>query len=209
MLKRIISTVIIAAGVLFYGAFPFPASAESQDPAQSVAMLQQGIDTNDMVLVEKYLDIDTVIEKGVESVVVDENVLREAAKYPAINMALALGPATGNEILRSILGAEAREYVRHGVTSGAFAGKPAADAPAYRGLFGKAFKGGDKDKRTFGKASVTKTAGDTAYVKTSLTGGRKKKTYPLDLVVRKQKGLWRITEISNVAELFGGGKKGN
>lgn len=207
MLKRVVSAAIIAAGILLCASFPFQALAE-QGPGESVAMLQKGIDTNDMALVEKYLDIDTVIEKGVESIVVDENVLREAANYPAINMALALGPATGNEILRSILGAEAREYVRHGVVSGAFSGKPVAGAPVYKGIFGKAFKGGDKDKRTFGKAAVTKTAGDTAYVKTSLTDGRKKKTYPVDLVMRKQKGVWRITEVSNTAELFGGGNKG-
>jgi hypothetical protein len=204
MLKQAVFTIAIAVGVLFASGV----SAAGEGPAESVAMLQKGIDTNDMALVEKYLDVNTAIEKGVESITMDEHVLREAANYPAINMALALEPATGNEILRNILCAEAREYLRYGVVSGAFADSPKEGASPYKGLFGKAFKGGKKDKRTFGNATVTKTTGDTAYVKTSLTDGRKKRKYPLDLVVRKQKDVWRITEVSNVAELFGGGKKG-
>lgn len=210
MLKRIVFWAAFAANVFLCVSPVFGANAKTggaQGPAESVTMLQKAIDTSDMLLVEKYLDIDTMLEKGVESIIVDEDVLREAAKYPAINMALALGPNVGNEVLRTLLGAEAREYIRHGVASGAFAGTPRADAPPYRGMFGKAFRGGEKDKRTFGKATVTKKSGDTAYVKTSLSGGRKNKIIPLELVARKQKGVWRIVEVANAAQLFGGGGK--
>lgn len=206
MLKRMFFIAVFAANVFLCGAPAFAAEA-NEGPAESVDMLQKAIDTNDMPLVEKYLDLDAVLEKGVESIIVDEDVLRDAAKYPAINMALALGPNVGNEILRTLLGAETREYIRHGVVSGAFAGKPVSSAPPYNGMFAKAFKGGEKDKRTFGIASVTKSMGDTAYVKTSITGGRKNKTLPLDLVVRKQNGVWRIVEVANAAQLFGGGKQ--
>lgn len=206
MLKRMMFTAVFAASLLLCGAPAFVAEAK-EDPAASVGMLQKAIETNDMPLVEKYLDIDAVLEKGVESVVINDDVLREAEKYPAINMALALGANMGNDVLLTLLGAEAHEYVRHGVVSGAFAGKPASGAPPYRGMFAKAFKGGDKDKRTFGIASVTKSTGDTAHVKTTLVGGRKNKTVPLDLVVRKQNGVWRIVEVANAAQLFGVGKK--
>ncbi|CAK7001809.1 MAG: hypothetical protein DELT_00060 [Desulfovibrio sp.] len=205
MLKRILAL----AAFLFMCALPaFTASAAPAvtGPAETIAMLQKAIDTNDIALAEKYLDIDAVLAKGVENIAVDETLLRES-NHPAINMALALGPHAGSEILRTLLAAEAREYLRHGVVSGAFAGNPKADAPPYKGIFPKAFRGGDKDKRSFGKTTVTKTTGDTAYLKASIIQGRKNKTLPLELVARKQDGVWRIVEVANAAELVGGGKR--
>lgn len=199
MLRRFFIVAALAAS-LFCGAAS--AAGQSGDPAGSVAMLQKAIDTNDMALAEQYMDIDGVIAKGIESVIVDENIMREGAKHPAINMALALGPKTGNEILRALLSSEAREYVRHGIVSGAFAGNPRADAPPYRGIFPKAFRGGDKDKRSFGAASVTMRSGDTAHVRTTLVEGRKNAVHPLDLVMQKRDGVWRVVEVANTAALF-------
>lgn len=207
MLKKVVCLLAVAACLPFTASFSF-AAAQTKGPAESVNMLREAVAANDFALAEKYADIDAIIKKGVERVIVDEKILREASKNPAVDMALALGPGAGNEVLRALLAAEAREYIRHGIVSGAFAGKPRPDVPAYGGLFPEAFRGGDNDRVTFGNATTTRITGDTAHVKTSLTRGRNARVYPLELVVRKREGIWRIEEVSNAAELFGGGKKG-
>ena len=178
-------------------------AANSSGPAQTVAMIQKGLDTADLGLVERYLDIDAVAGKAASVAVTDENTLREAGKEPAAAVLIALGAATGaNEAVRDMLAAEAKAYARHGVSSGAFAGSPKQDAPPYHGLFSKAFRGGEKDKKTFGPATVTSQKGDTARVATSLQSGTKSKPQALDLLLQKQNGVWRVIEVVNLPEIL-------
>jgi len=176
---------------------------------ESVRMLQKAIDTRDMTLVEKYLDVDGILKKGVDAALKDEAALKDIRRYPAAAVLLALGgTAGGGEAVHALLGAEIKEYVRHGVVSGSFAGKPVEGASSYNGMFGKAFRGGDKDKKSFGPAKVTRRDQTFARIATSLVETRKNRSYPLDLVAEKQDGVWRIVEVANMAELMSLGKAG-
>ena len=178
-----------------------PANAASKaapGPAESIRMLQQGIDNKDLALVEKYLDIDSVVGRAVDQMLSDEEILQEAGKNPAIAMVLALGGNAGsNEALRSLLSSEARGYVNHGITSGAFAGEPEKNASAYQSLFGKMFRGGEKDRKRFGPASVQSRNKNTAVVATTLVDGVKQRVYPLELQLENQKGVWRVVGLNN------------
>lgn len=178
-------------------------AAAPAGPAQTVTMIQRGIDAADLAMVERYLDIDAVAAKAASVAVTDENTLREAGKEPAVAALIALGAATGaNDAIRDMLAAEAAEYVRHGVTSGAFAGSPKQDAPPYRGIFSKAFRGGAKDKQTFGPATVTSQNQDTARVVTSLRSGPKGTPQSLDLLLEKRNGVWRVMKVVNLPEIL-------
>ena len=196
------------AKVFFWGVFfAFSAAcggnALAAGPEEAVIMVQKGVDSRDLDMVEKYLDLDAVLKKAVEVAVADESVIKEAGKYPAAALVLALGSASGaNDAVRDLLAAETREYIRHGVVSGAFAGAPKEDVSVYKGIFGgKAFRGGEKDKKTFGPVSVKQKGDSSARLATSLADAKNGKTYPLDLIVQKQQGIWRIVEIGNAPEL--------
>ncbi|MDR3074382.1 MAG: hypothetical protein LBV01_06655 [Deltaproteobacteria bacterium] len=171
-------------------------------------MLQAAIDACDMARVAACLDVDAVVDKGVKAAMKDEAAMREANKFPAVALALALGASSGStEVLCGLFSSEVKEYVRHGVVSGAFAGKPREGASVYGGMFGKVFRGGDKDRRVFGPATVKSRSGATARIATSLAEGRKARVYPLELVARREKGVWRIVEVANIAELIALGMK--
>ncbi len=183
------------------------AALAAPGPEDSIRMLQKGIDTKDKALVTQYLDIDAVVDKAVEKLFTDDDIVREAAQNPAIAVLVALGGNPGtNEALRAMLRDEAREYVLHGVASGAFAGKPDASAAAYRSVFGKVFRGGDKDKKAFGPVKVLQKGNDAALVATTLQHGTKGKQYPLKLRLEKRDAVWQVVAITNAEDLVRKGK---
>lgn len=201
-LKKNGISVALVAWVLFFGPGSL-APAAAAGPADSIRMLQQGIDAKDLSLVEKYLDIDGVVAKGLKQVLVDREFVNEAAQNPAIAMVLALGGnAATNEALQSLLVAEARGYVSHGVVSGAFAGSPEKTATPYRGIFGNVFRGGEKDKKVFGPAKLVKSGKNDAVVTTVLADGTKGRAYPLELRMARQDGVWRVVELANAADFM-------
>lgn len=179
------------------------ARAAQGGPERTVRTAQKAIDARDMALLDTCLDLESLTIKAVDLAVTDDSVMQSVEKYPAAAVVLALGSASGaNEAIRTMLANEVVEYVRHGVTSGAFAGQPVADASVYRGIFSKAFRGERKDRVLFGPATVTKKDASSATVTTTLVHGDKGRTYPLELLARQRDGAWRIVEILNMPELL-------
>ncbi|SBW04842.1 conserved exported hypothetical protein [uncultured delta proteobacterium] len=201
--------IALMACVLLFGPGSLLPSAAA-GPEDSIRMLQQGIDTKDLSVVETYLDIDGVVAKGLTQVLADPELVNEAAQNPAIAMVLALGGnAATNEALRSLLVSEARSYVTYGVVSGAFAGKPEKTATPYQGVFGKVFRGGEKDKKVFGPAKVKQSGKNGAVVTTVLADGTKGRAYPLELRMARQEGVWRVVEVANAADFMRKSKEKN
>lgn len=194
-IRRAVPCAFLAV-VLVFGAGG--AAFAAAGPGDSIRMLQKGIDTKDMGLVDKYLDVDAVAGRAVDHFLTDEDVLREAGKSPAIAMVLALGGSAGaSDAVRTVLIAEAREYVKYGITSGAFAGSPENAASSYQSLFGKVFRGDGKDRKRFGPSTVKSLDKNTAVVSTTLLEGIKERAYPLELRMEKQGGVWRIVALEN------------
>lgn len=169
----------------------------------SVAMVQQGIDTRDLELVGRYLDVDGVVGKAVETVMDDPEVMRvlEKTSFPIATI-LALGNAEQTAlVLRNFLTSEVKEYIRHGVVSGAFAGKPVEGASTYQGVFAKAFRGGEKNRVVFRDAAVKKKGKTAAIVSCTLESGKNGRVFPLELRVEPYEKSWRIVELHNASSL--------
>ena len=201
--RRVVPFVLLALVFTAGAALSAGAAARAAGPEDSIRMLQQAMDTRDMALVEKYLDLDGTVVKAVDVIITDQDVLRQAGQASfALGAMLAMGSDEKTvPVLRDLMQTEVREYIRHGVVSGAFAGKPQEGASTYNGIFGKAFRGGVKDKKQFGPAKIKKREKETAIVATSLAYGTKGKSYPLELRLERQQGVWRVVEIANAAEL--------
>ena len=179
-----------------------PAAVAAQGPEASVAMLQKAVDTRDMALAERYLDIDGITAKAVDVLVADPALLQSLGnKAIAIAVALAAaGNEKANPVLKELLQSEAREYVRNGVVSGIFAGNVVEGASTYAGLFKKAFRGGKKNTIAFGPAKVLKQEGGSALVATMLAQGVKGRAYPLELRLERRGDVWRVVELANAKD---------
>lgn len=196
--------LFLGLAACFLAYFPPGAAFAAAGPETSVAMVQKGIDTRDLALVERYLDVDGVIGKAVEAAMNDPELMRavEKTSFPVAAI-LAMGNAeqTGL-VLRDFLTSEVKEYVRHGVVSGAFAGKPVEGASVYQGVFRKAFRGGEKNKVVFKDAVVKERGKTAAVVSCMLLSGKKGRAYPVELLAVPDKGFWRIVELHNAADLI-------
>ncbi len=197
------STPFITVLCLFFS--PLAATAAQSDPAEAVRMLQKAIDTRDATLMERHIDLDAVVGKAVDAVLTDADAVKEAERSsPAI--ALVLSGMGSDErvksVARHLLTAETKQFVRYGVTSGAFAGTAKPGAHPGAGLLAANLRGGAGDKKTFGAASVRSQSADAALVNTSLTDAANGESYPLELGLQQQNGVWRVTEITNIHALI-------
>lgn len=192
-----------ALAVCFLAFFCHGAALAAADPEISVAMVQKGIDTRDLELVGRYLDVDGVVGKAVETIMDNPEVLSAFAKtsFP-ISALLALGNAEQTApALREFLASEVKEYIRHGVVSGAFAGNYVDGASTYQGVFRKAFRGGEKNKVVFSDVIVKRKDKTAAIVSCTLASGKKGQTYPLELRIESHEKSWRIVELHNASSL--------
>lgn len=178
-------------------------AAMKSGPEQSLREAQKAIDSRDMAKLETYLDLQRLVSKAVDVAVTDDSVMRSVEKYPAAALVLAVGSASGaNDAIRTMLTREALEYVRHGVTSGAFAGSPVEGASVYRGIFVKAFRGGQKDRVLLSPGKVVNKDASSATMSATLAHGDTGRAYPLELLAEKQGSIWRIVEVINMPDLI-------
>lgn len=176
-------------------------AAAGKGPAAAVLGVQKAIDAKDMPLLERHLDLDGVVAKAVTVAVADASVREAAAQYPAAALVFTVGGEGASDALRNMLAGEVMAYVRHGVTSGAFAGAPKQGTSPYRGILGSVFRGGTKDTVLLTAPTVTRNTGEEALVTATATYGGKGEAYPLTLRVRKEGDVWRIAEIVNMPDL--------
>lgn len=202
-MRRVI--FFLCALLLAAGAFTAHAA---EGPASSVAMLQKAIDGMDAELLERYLDIPGVARKNaryaVELLENNESLRKQAQKSPVLAFAMmSIGSKGASDALAALLAHEAQSFVRYGVASGAFAGKPGSGKnPGDPGLlFAPLLKGDERDLKRFDDIRVLEHNGDTARIAASLYDGSRKKSYPLELEATRSDGIWRITDVLNREKL--------
>ncbi len=186
--------------------FAAPAAAPAgSGPVSAIAALQKAIDTRDTNLMDRHMDLDAVIGKAADAVLNDTEAVRLAEESsPAVALMLAsLGSdARTRAVARQLLASETRQFVRYGVSSGAFAGELKKGPHAGAGLLASLLRGGAKDKKSFGPATVRKDTGNEAVVATSLADASGRRAYPLELALRRAGGVWKVTEITNIQTLI-------
>ncbi len=202
---RIFGPALSLALCLAFAAPSAFAAAAEETPVQAIAMLQKAIETKDTDLMERHIDLDAVLSKGADAVLADTQAVRRAEETsPAIALVLSgLGSdERARAVAKQLLTSETKQFVRYGVSSGAFAGTAQKGPHAGAGLFGSLLRGGAKDKKTFGPATLRSRSGSEARVSATLDDAASKQSYPLDLLLRQKDGIWRVTEISNIHTLI-------
>ena len=101
----------------------------AKGPGSAVTMLQKAIDESDYSLMEKHLDVSEVIRRSatfaVEKLEQDPELRKMAQKSPVLRFAaMSIGTKGAPEAVTALLFHETESFIRYGVNSGAFAGKP-------------------------------------------------------------------------------------
>ena len=193
--------MLTLAALLAFAAAPAFAAAT---PEGTVPLLQKAIDGSDAALLEKHMDLDSVINKATDFVLADPTALKAAQQTPAVALLIAgMGSdPKAKAVLKKILVQETRGFVTQGVSTGAFAGKKASGKSKDGGLLSPLFADASKGRKEFGPAKLLERKGGSAKVATSLYDAGAKERYPLELRLEEQQGVWRVIEVMNIKQLI-------
>ena len=180
------------------------AAMTAAGPETSIARLQQAIDTRDVALLEKYMDIDSVVSKAVAAAITDPAAMQAASRTPALALALAglQGSPETRAAVSQLLTGETSSFIRAGISTGAFAGhKVPKDQRRSAGLLSPLLAGASKARKTFGPSKVMEHSTNQALVSTSIYDDGSEERYPLTLRLTRNSDSWRVVEVVNLHEL--------
>ncbi len=190
-------TVLLACILIFAVC---PVAAATDRPEAALTEIREGITRRDMTPIERRMDFEALLEQGMDTFFI---VLkgRSASLPPAL--ALMVGTAESSE-MRQMLGglikSEIMNFIRYGVVSGHFAGRP---DPSVRpeGLAAPLLENASLGSKTFRTRGGVRINGKDAVLPVVLHDGANGRDYPLDLRLRLHDGLWRVTGVDNLPEL--------
>lgn len=178
-------------------------------PEATIVTLQRAIDTRDIILFTRHVDIDGLLNQGVSSLI---DGLRSAPSLqtkglpPMLALMLAsVQTPELEETTRNLLIREGNYFVRYGVESGMFAGSPKADiVPS--GLLTPLLQDvstGRKELRIRGKTRMLpSTASPVAIIPINVHDAGNGRSYKVDLRLEQKKGIWKVSQIANMDKLI-------
>lgn len=189
----------------------FAFSAGPMDaPADVPAIMQGAIDSRNSAPAMPHLEMQSIVK----SIFVDT--------LPQINESVRKGEIILNPVLAAALGSlnsgnaatirmatiflsdELGKFLAYGVDSGMFSGNPVSENQRIQmdgGLFSNLGEI-SMDRKEFSNGELVRQSGNTAVVKTSLYDHGVGQRYPLELKMERLNGIWKVTAISNAADLY-------
>jgi len=211
--RSLISLCLVLAAALLLAAPALAAGEET--PEAALRQVQTAIDTHDAALLEKYVDVGRITQRGVDAFMADlvsrppKAVSGSGETLPLLAMlssAVQSGAQSQTaQTVKMLVAEETRKFVVWGVSSGNFSGKPvkkerkASDGGLFSPLFSDASVG-RKELRNV--KSVTRD-GDKAAASVVLFDHGSERSYPVDLALtRREAGNWQVTDVTNAAALI-------
>ena len=180
-----------------------------ETPDAAMRGIQQAIDTQDPLLLEKYFDLRGTIARGVDVFLTDLVERPPSGKVAPMLQMLTGGLATesGQKIaapMKDLLIEETQKFVIWGVKSGNFAGKPGPGAgKSDGGILSLLFADASVAHKELGPVRCSAPKDGLSVATTSLFDHGSERSYPLQLTLQRQEaGYWRVTEIRNIRELM-------
>lgn len=185
-----------------------PAQA-AETPAASLAAVQRAVDGNDHALLEKYVDLRGIIARGVDQFVADYAANPPGGEGDPLMEMLSGGLSresgtAASQTMKLMLVEEARKFVIRGVASGSFSGRPARDAVLPDGgLLSVLFADASTARKELRQVRVQPPDGGKASARATLYDHGSERSYPVLLgLTRQPEGHWRVTDVTNMAELI-------
>ncbi len=188
---------------LFFIALCLPVSKVLASPVQTIKDVQSAIDNANEAAFVKAVNMESLIGQCVDIFMEDAQKSHQQTLPPALALLLStINISEGaRKQLRSTLVKEGSEFVRFGVRSGAFAGKPndtATPAGMLSALFGNASMG-RKEIMLIGAPVESQGA---VYVPFTIKDHGNGQSYPVEAWLRQEEGQWRVIGLRNVRQLM-------
>jgi hypothetical protein len=171
-------------------------------PEQAVRDAQRAIDTKNVELFEQRVDAGRILNAATDLLLAEAD--KPKGQLPPM-LALMLSSVKDSQALaalRTLITQEAHTFLRYGVLSGNFAGKP-DNSIRPGGMLAPLFSNvsmGRKELRVAGPFAADGTEG--GFLPVELKDYGNGNTYPLLLRLQRQPPGWRIVEIVNLADIW-------
>ncbi len=180
-------------------------AAPAGKPESVLTAIQTAIDTEDLESFEKHVDMDRLLEQGASAVV---DTLQQAGSVDTSGlppllalMASSIQQPEMAKQIKSLLKSEAAAFVRYGVSSGAFAGRPRSGTSP-DGMIAPLLRDVSTGRKELKLYAAPRRESSGMYVVPAIIhdygNGR---DYRVDLGVRSEQSGWRVWKIANMDKL--------
>lgn len=175
------------------------------DARQCPRDIGKAIDAADASTFAKLVDLDSIVDEGVNLFLVEMRKPENARHLPPMLAMMFTRAATEDDMgksLRTMLSGETKAFILNGVASGAFAGRPPTGA-AQQGMLAPLFADASQGRKEIRSIGQPVAIGDNVWhVPFVLHDGGNGLDYPIVGLVTSVDGQLRLTAIDNLAELF-------
>ena len=178
------------------------AAFAAKPPEQAVRGAQYAIDAKNADRFEQLVDIRRILDAAMDLLLTEAN--KPGGQLPPL-LALMLSSAKDSQTLaglRALIAREAHIFVRYGVLSGNFAGKPDQSIRS-GGILAPLFSSvstGRKELRVAGPAA--RSGPEQAFLPVELKDHGNGNSYPLLLRLQWNASDWQIVEVVNLPDIW-------
>lgn len=183
---------------------PAFAAQGGQGPEHAVHGMQRALESGDAALLDKWADVDGILGQAVDVFLEDARTPEGQALLPpmlAVVLSSVDSSPQAKALVRGTLQKEAGEFVRYGVRSGKFAGKPREAAPP-SGMLAPLFADASLGRKEILSIGRAVPEGSGYYVPFVVRDHGNGNTYPIEATVHKKGDQWRIAGIRNMRALM-------
>lgn len=207
-LRAFVLCCLLGAAVLCAAAGTAVAATDSisgpQSPAHALKAVQKALDTGDVALFERHVDMDAIVAAAVDFFLADAQSPEGKARLsPVIAMLISSvsSSADAQQGLRALIGREARNFMVYGVQSGNFAGQSRANIPPPDGLLAPLFADASLGRKEIQSTTAALADGKDALISFSVYDYGNGRSYPVTGRMRTVNGQWRLVQVENLPAL--------
>lgn len=195
---------------LLYGlsCAPAPAHAaemrDAQSPEQSLQAVQRALDSGDVALFERHVDIDALVAAAVDYFLQEAQSSEGKARLsPVVAMLLSSVSYSDDAKLKmqALMGREARNFIVYGVQSGNFAGKAKDKAPPPDGLLAPLFADASLGRKEIRQSGPVVADGKDRRLSFTVHDYGNGQKYHVNGRFRTVGTVWRLVQLDNLPAL--------
>ncbi|WP_300686878.1 hypothetical protein [uncultured Bilophila sp.] len=183
---------------------PVSACAAPQTPEAVLTQIQRSIDEADLPSFERHVDVDALLDQSASALIAS---LQRAGKVNtsglppmlALMVASVQDPSMAKQI-KNLLVQETGTFVRSGIESGFFAGKPAAAKP--KGLLAPLFGDVSTGRKELKPRGASRKSKNAAVLPVTIHDYGNGRDYKGDLGMISNGKSWKVNRIANMDTLL-------
>ena len=183
---------------------PVSACAAPQTPEAVLTQIQRSIDEADLPSFERHVDVDALLDQSASALIAS---LQRAGKVntsglpPMLSLMVASvqDPSMAKQI-KNLLVQETGTFVRSGIESGFFAGKPAAAKP--KGLLAPLFGDVSTWRKELKPRGASRKSKNAAVLPVTIHDYGNGRDYKVDLGMISNGKSWKVNRIANMDTLL-------